>query len=193
MVIAEFEFDIASVDYLLCSAYYLRHVREKCKHLRFGFDVKLVILKAHTVLICDLRLGLDAHQHILGSSIAPPQVMRVVGRHHRNAEFCAEFFQAFDDHLVLFKEVVLDFKEEVVFSENAPELQSFLFRSFIVPREQHPLHVAGQAARQADESPAELPQKFLIYPRLIVKSVHIALRNYLYQIAVSLLCLCKQY
>ena len=193
MVLAKSKFDVAPLCYLVCSLDSIRDVREECFHLVLGLDVELIIFEPDAVLIMYVGLRLDAHQDVLRCRILAPYVVSIIRRNKRNADIRRQPLEPGNNGLVLFEMVILYLKEEIVLAEYVEELQRLAFCSLIVPVQEHPLRVAGKAARQADEAFAVLPQEVLVDPRPEVEAVNITLRDDLDQVAVTLLGLGKQY
>ena len=192
MVLSKSKFNVAPLRYLVRPLDSIRDVREESLHLVLGLDVELVVLEPDAVLVIYIGLRLDAHQDVLGCRILAPYVMRVVCRNKRHADIRRKPLEPGDDSLVLFEMMILYLKEEIVLAEYIEKLKRLSFCTLVIPVQEHPLSVAGKAARQADEALAVLPQEVLVDPRPEVEAVDITLRDDLDQVAVTLLILGKQ-
>ncbi len=97
------------------------------KHLRHffrGLEEKLVGGKFHAVRVAHRLPGLDAEQHFLRMRIGMLQIMAIVGSDKRNAGLARETHNFRVDAFLDFQALVLNFQEEVPFSENVAQAVS---------------------------------------------------------------------
>ena len=90
---------------------------EQHHHLLAVLDEQLLRREAQPFLVVHRLAGLDAGQDVLRARVGLLQVMRVVGRHQRNAGLGREPVHLRHRHAVLAQAVVLNFEEEVPLAE----------------------------------------------------------------------------
>ncbi len=102
----------------------LQHVglaAEDLLHLLVALDEELVGLELHAVFFSDRFAGLYADHHVLGVSIVLTQVVAVIGRNHRNAQFAGDSKLIGKDLVFLRESLVLHFNKEVPRAEDVVE------------------------------------------------------------------------
>ena len=108
----EVEAELTAFRDLLRAFDRFRERGKKLPHLRLGFDVQLVGLHAHPLIILKRLACLNAHQHFLRLGVSQGQVMAVVGNDHGNPGLFGEPDQPREDRLFIRQTVIhqLDIK-----------------------------------------------------------------------------------
>ena len=111
--------------------------------------------------------------------------MCVVGSHQRNARFPGKTDQLWQNHIVLFQTVILQFDVVVSFPEKVLVVQRCLFGTLIVTGQNRLGHFPGQAGRKADQAFVVLFQQFLVHAGLGIKPLQKAGADHLDQVFVA--------
>ena len=96
--------------------------------------------------------------------------MNIVCGDQANSRFSAHPDKLWVDTDIFRHTMILQFQEEVIFSENVTKFQCCCAGSFIVSFEELSLHISGKTGTGSDKSAAVLTQEFFIDTRLIIES-----------------------
>ena len=122
MVLAEGKVQIAHVGDLRRVLQRALVAREQGRHLLLAAEVEVPGLIAHPVLVVDGLAGLDAQQYIVGLRVLLPEVVRVVGAHHRQPRLPVDAEDALVHDGLVPDAVVLELQIEAVRAEDVGEL-----------------------------------------------------------------------
>ncbi|GBD15908.1 hypothetical protein HRbin26_00803 [bacterium HR26] len=118
---AELELNLAALGDAYGVLQGLRHVLEDAPHLFGALEVELIRLHPHALRIMDRGIGLDADQKVLHRSIGLVEVVDIVGRDQRQAEFPRQADELPVRLLLLGQAVILQLDEEALGAENVSE------------------------------------------------------------------------
>ena len=91
---------------------------ENLCHLFAALDVVLVAVVTHAVFIGDHFPGADAEQDVVSFVVIGIEVVAVVGRNDRQTKLLGDVIERIENLLLLRQAVILQFNEEVFFTEN---------------------------------------------------------------------------
>ncbi len=168
------------------------HHRKQVVHLVGALDVEFVGAELHAVGVGDGLAGLDAQQNALHLGVLAGKIMRVVGRHQRDAGLAGKADQLRQDHIVLFQTVVLKLDVIVALAKQVLIVQSDAFCPLIVPGQDGLGHLPRQTGRQADQAFVVLFQQVLVDAGLGVKTFEKAGADHLDQVFVAGLVFAQQ-
>ena len=146
------QLELAALDKLHRAAHHFGRMGEQPLHLFGGLDVKLLGIKFEPLRIVNGSRGLHAQQHLVRVMIVFAQIVAVVGRHQRNAEFVLHPEHVRVDLLFRFEPVVLDLEEEVALAEDVLISGSHFAGCLVLPCHQVFAELACKAAGEADQS-----------------------------------------
>ena len=193
VVLAEGKVQIAHVGDLRRVLQRALVAREQGRHLLLAAEVEVPGLIAHPVLVVDGLAGLDAQQYIVGLRVLLPEVVRVVGAHHRQPRLPVDAEDALVHDGLVPDAVVLELQIEAVRAEDVGELQGIGLGVLVLPVPQPPGDLPGEAGRQGDQSPAVLPQQLQVDPGLDIEALCPAHGHQVGQVPVALLVLAEQH
>ena len=121
----------------------------------------------------------------MGIRIFCVRVVNIIRRHQLDAGFCREAHQLLIDHPLLRDAVILQFQEEIAFSENLLIPQCGLFSHLVLVPHHRTRHLTCKAGGKRDNALVILFQNLHVDTRLIVKSIDKARRNNLHQIGIA--------
>ena len=140
-------------------------------HLLLGFQVKLLGFKPHPVGVLHRLAHLDAHEDVLDGGVLPGEVVGVVGGHQGDARLLVEGDQALEDLLLLGDAMVLQFQIVAVRAKQVPHGQGVGLGPGVVPGQQQPGELAGQAGGQGDDPLVVPGEQLPVHPGLAVKTL----------------------
>ncbi len=161
-------------------------------HLGGVFEVEAVAGEAHPVLVRDPLAGLDAEQDVVHAGVALGGVVRVVGRHQRDAGSAGHLDDPGPGDVLLRDAVVLDLQEIAVAKDPAVLLGDF-YGAVDVAGDDPLADLAGEAGRQGDDSLGVRRQQLLVDPRPHVIAVEVGDADHLHQVLVADLVLRQQH
>ena len=147
VVLAEGKVQIAHVGDLRRVLQRALVAREQGRHLLLAAEVEVPGLIAHPVLVVDGLAGLDAQQYIVGLRVLLPEVVRVVGAHHRQPRLPVDAEDALVHDGLVPDAVVLELQIETVRAEDVGELQGIGLGVLVLPVPQPPGDLPGEAGR----------------------------------------------
>ena len=162
------------------------------KHLRhFGgaLHVELVAMKFQPLGVVDGLASLNADHYVLRVRVVLAQIVAVVGRHQRNAEFLLQLQQVGLDPLLFRDTLVLDLEIEIPFAEDVTEGNGGIARGFVFPFRQAFCNLALEASGQADQSLGMLSEEPFAHARLVVEAVQRRFGDNLDQVAIAFVIL----
>ena len=186
---AEFDLDIAALRDAVGVVQRLLGIGKQGPHFHLAFDKKLPARIPHPVLVGELLACLYAQQDIVSFHVIGVGIVDVVGGDQRDPQTPAHGHQRHIHFLLVLISVVLQFQEEITFSENIQILESrFIRRREIVP---HDIagHFSSQTGARSDDPLVELTQKFLVHARLIVIAFRKRAAHDLHEIGIALIVL----
>src|SRR5919107_5238405 len=143
-------------------------VREDSRHLLGGLDVELLASKLHAVWVVVELSGPDAQQHVVHLRVAPSRVVRVVGSNERYLCVFVELEEALVDTPLLGDAMILHLQKDRV--EDLRILEDQLACLIHAAFEDACRYLGGEAAGEADNSLAVLPEYLHVHARLIVEA-----------------------
>ena len=167
-------------------------VGEEGCHLLLRLEVKLRGLKAHPAGVLHGLAHLDAHEHILEHRVLAGEVVGIVGGHQGDARLLVKFHQSLDHLFLLGDAVVLEFQVVVPLPEEVPHGLRVGLGPGVVPGQQQPGQLAGQAGRQGDEALVVALQQLPVHPGLAVKALGKAPADHSREVPVPLLVAAQQ-
>ena len=185
VVLAELEFDLAARGDLERIGKRLRGVGKQLPHLALALDIKFLGLEFHAGGVVYGLAHLDGHQHILKRGVLPGQVVRVVGRHERDAGFFGHADELAVDLGLFGNAVVLDFQEIIAFTKHIPVPKSGFFGFLVAPVGNQPGQLARKARRQADQPLMVLLEQFMVHARFHIKPLDKPQADHMDEIAVA--------
>src|ERR1700719_868360 len=165
-----FDFDVAARGDIHGAAERVGKFAEDLGHFPGGFEVKLVGGELHSIRVAHGLAGLDAEQDFLSVGVAVMEIVAVVGGNEWNSGLFREADEVFVHALLDFQPLVLNFKEEIAFSENVLEAISIVSRKieFLI---HHRLgDRAAEAGGEGDETLAVFGEKIEINARLVIEA-----------------------
>ena len=131
IVVDVFEFDIAAAGNVHGVAHRFGEFGEEQCHLLGALEVELVGLEFHPLGVVDGGLGADADHQVLCGGVLFPQVVRVIGDHHSDAELLGQCDEPGVHKLLVGEAVVLQFDVVVFLSEEVAVLSRKCLRLFV--------------------------------------------------------------
>ena len=128
----ELKLNVASVSNFLGILNCLRIFREKLTHFLFGFQIKFVRLKFHSIIVVYRAVSLNTEKYIVGFAVLFFNIMTVVCCDNINADFICYANKIWDNSLLFFNSVVLKLNKEIVFAEQIPVILGFGFSRIII-------------------------------------------------------------
>ena len=117
--------------------------------------------------------------------MAPLQKMHVVRRDQAEPELLRELRQDRVAFLLCLDAVVVHFEEEIFRAENVAKFRHALPRLLEIVRLDRHVDLAFEATAQPDQSSRARSEKFLVDPRLVMKTVEVRGRDQFHKIAVT--------
>ena len=118
MIVAEGKFHIALHGDFVGVFHGLRRVGENLAHFVFAFQVKLVVWKAHPLLVVDGGSRLNGQQHIVGLCVLLPHIVDIVGGSQRNVQLLGKLDKLGIYHSLFFQPLVLQLQIKIAVAEN---------------------------------------------------------------------------
>ena len=163
----------------------VRPVRKQRLHLRFGFDVRFLAGEPEALGVVQIAAGADGEQHIVRLGILPPEIVRVVGGDHADAELLAQAQHPLGDQPFLRDPVLLDLEPEPVRSEGPAEplrAPPGLLEPSLPEMERH---LSREARGQADDPLGVGREHFPVDPGAAIESLDEADRGEPDQVPVA--------
>ena len=161
------------------------NVGEFPRHVFRGFEIEVVRGELHALFVEDGLPRLDAEQDFMSASIAPAQVVTVVGRHQREPQLAAQTNEPLVHDRLLRHSVGLDFEIVIAGRKNLRVFHRRISRRLFLFSQEVGRHFPLEAGRQPDEPVPVLPQNFLVDARLVVKPVDVGLAHELQEVLVA--------
>ena len=185
LALAERKGDLTAVGDLLCVLDRFGISAEQRAHFVLGFQIKLIRLKLHFILVADGAARLDAEQNAVGAAVLFFDIVAVVGRRHADAGFRGDPRQAGQNALFLLDAVILQLDKEVLTPKEITVIHRLFQRAVIVVLQQPLRYLTGKAGGQANQSLVILLKQSVVDARLVVKALGEAERHQLDQILVA--------
>ena len=125
----------------------------------------------------------------MGVPILATYVVHVVGTYHLQVELLGQLQEIGNNLHLQRNPVVLQFHEIILLAENIHELTHRRSGRLVILLQQKLGHPTLQASRKADQPLAVLGQPFHIRSRMVVKTIHVGIRNQQRQVFVTLVIL----
>ncbi len=165
---AKLDLDVAAVRDALGVVDRLRRVGEEHRHLFLALDVELAARVAHAVFVAELFAGLDAEQDVVRLAVRRLRVVHVVCRDERDPEAPRHADERLVDALLVVVAVVLQFQEEIAFSEAFLIAECRFFGLLKLSAHDIARQLAREAGGRRDEPLVILPQQVHVHARLVV-------------------------
>ena len=136
LCIAEYKIDITAGCDLICIFYSFGDLREQCRHLIAGFEIKLIGLKAHTGIFFDRMLCGDTHEDLLDLGVFLFYIMGVVGHNQTDPKLTRKLDDKRIRPFLVRQTVVLDLKKIIIRAKEIFIPQRCLFRLLIIVLQQ---------------------------------------------------------
>ena len=190
---AELKGDVAAVGDHLGVVERLRVFFKYRAHFVLGFEVELVGLKLHFILIVHGAAGLDAEQNTVYLRVAFVDVVAVVRGDQPYTCFSGDLHQVGNQTPLLLNSVILQFYKIVVLAKQIAVILSLCPCARVVVHKQALRHLARKARRKADKPLVVLFEQAVVDARLAVKALGKAERNQLYQVLIARVVLAEQH
>jgi hypothetical protein len=161
----------AALSKLHGAADHFRRVGEKPFHLSSALDVELIAIELEALGIVDGVRRLHAQQHFMRMMIVFAEIVAVVGGDQRNIQFLFQPEEIGVDFLFQLESLILDFQEEVAAAENVLILAGGGLGILVFSGHEVAAELAGQTARETNQTLCMFSQKVLADARLAVETM----------------------
>ena len=192
-VLLLFQVYVAALGNLHGAGERLRDLAEQLEHLLGGLEEELVGRKLHPGRVVHGLPGLDAHEHVLGASVSPGEVVAIVGRDQRDSGLPRELDQVRVDPLLVGDAVVLHLQVEIALAEDVAQVVRGLPGGVEAVGGERGGNLAAQARRKSDQAVRVTGQQVFVDPRLVVEALGIGRRSELHQVPVTALVLAEDH
>ena len=149
----------------------VRLAREQRPHFLLRLHVRFLSREAEPLGIVEVAPGTDREQHVVRLRVLPPEIVRVVGGDHADAQLLAQAEHPFRDQTLLGDPVLLDLQPEAVGAEGAREPLGAFLRLLVLPLAEVQRHLAREARGQAHDALGMLGEHLLVDPRTAVETL----------------------
>ena len=168
---------------------HVRRIFKDAIHFVMALDEKSGALELHAVGVLDGLAGLYAQHHILGMRVVFAEVVAVIGRDHRQAEFLFQPEQVGVNAMLLLQALILDLEKEIVFAEDVAIGRRRISRRLVVIFHQALGDFPFQTSREPNQSFGVFCEKLLADARLVIEAAQGSFRSNLGQVAIALFVL----
>ena len=118
MIFIKHKLQIAAICNFRCIFESLITTGEQLAQFLFAFEIELLPLESHTVLVIHGLAGLDAQQYILHGGIFFTKVVGIIGHHQGQTGFTGDPVNALIDRLLLIDTVILQLQIKISVTED---------------------------------------------------------------------------
>ena len=144
--------EVAAVDELHGASADLGVLGEGAQHLLGALDVELLRVELEPLRVVHAACGLHAEKNLVGAGVVGGYVVAVVGGDEWDVEVALHLEERVADGFIRSEAVVLNFQEVVALAEEIFVEACGAFGLVILPVHQVLVHLAGEAAGEADET-----------------------------------------